>query len=406
MSGMKRRSEKNRDGDEERDAEARAAYVTPHDPLEEGEQTLIRRDHHHREEPEEPGEELKPEETEETQGTSERSEVGIGEELLFKGTSKSDTKINSRRKEQSSLVKQGKNAMMSSVSPREGQPSSKAKRSFKTMYDERMRSLRTDGLSSGYDSPGLMHSEMDLTLNPRQEKSKKALSDSPTRPMSDGITMGASSTYDKLMMSIGTKKGGASSSTRLQPQMTSSSLSLTPVLGTAGDVSDMLTGVMTGLEKLRRNMTKRIDRVEERAQQVQKKLQDELTDVKSQARTDQAQLIRNTDQCLAKSLALAARESDGRYNRMTREIEQLLKDHDNSYANTMTSLGKRLDAKADLMMRKLDEILSSGHRKDLHAPTDESRRTTDGGGARGHAGAQPSSRTGFQSRAGGLGEKS
>ena len=121
---MKRRSEKNRDGDEERDAEARAAYVTPHDPIEEGEQTLIRPDHHHREEPEEPGEELKPEETEETQGTSERSEVGIGEELLLKGTSKSDTKINSRRKEQSSLVKQGKNAMMSSISPREGQPSS------------------------------------------------------------------------------------------------------------------------------------------------------------------------------------------------------------------------------------------------------------------------------------------
>ena len=116
--------------------------------------------------------------------------------------------------------------MMSSISPRDEQPSSKAKGSFKTMYDEHMRSLQTDGLPSGYDGPGLMHSDMDFTPSPRQKKSKKALSDSPTRPLSDGITIGASSTYDRLMMSMGTQKGGASSSTRLQPQLTSSSLGL------------------------------------------------------------------------------------------------------------------------------------------------------------------------------------
>ena len=68
---------------------------------------------------------------------------------------------------------QGKNAMKS-ISPREEQPSSKAKRSFKTMYDERMTSLRTDGLSSVNDSPALMHSDMDFLPIPRQEKSKKA----------------------------------------------------------------------------------------------------------------------------------------------------------------------------------------------------------------------------------------
>ena len=90
------------------------------------------------------------------------------EELLFKGTSKSETKSNSRRKEQSSLVKQGKDAMMSSISPREEQASSKTKRSFKTMYDERMRSFRADGLSSGYDGPRLIHSDMDFTPSPRQ----------------------------------------------------------------------------------------------------------------------------------------------------------------------------------------------------------------------------------------------
>ena len=129
------------------------------------------------------------------------------------------------------------------------------------MYDERMRSVRTEGLSSGYDGLGLMHLDMDFTPSPRQEKSKKALSDSPTRPMSDGITMGASSTYDMLMMSMGTQKDGASSSTRLQPQLTSSSFGLTPMLRTAGDMSDMFAGVMTGLEELRRDMTKKADRV-------------------------------------------------------------------------------------------------------------------------------------------------
>ena len=52
-----------------------------------------------------------------------------------------------------------------------------------------------------------------------------------------------------------------------------------------------------------------MDRVEERAQKGNEKLRDELTDVKSQARSDQAQLIRDTDQCLAESLAVATKES-------------------------------------------------------------------------------------------------
>ena len=169
------RSEKHRDGEEGRDVEAGAANVTPHDPFEEGEQTLFRPDHNHHKVPEEPGEELEPEEAEEIQGTSERSKVGMRGELLFKGTSKSETKSNMWRQEQSSLVKQGKNAMMSSISPTEEQPSSKAKRSFKTMYDERMRSHRTDGLSSGYDGLGLMHSETDLARDRRKRSRTRRL---------------------------------------------------------------------------------------------------------------------------------------------------------------------------------------------------------------------------------------
>ena len=80
-----------------------------------------------------------------------------------------------------------------------------------------------------------MDSDTDFTHSPRQEKNKKAMSNSPSRPMSGGITMGTSSTIDRLMMSMGTHIDCASSNTRLQPQLTSSSLRLTPVLGSAGD---------------------------------------------------------------------------------------------------------------------------------------------------------------------------
>ena len=66
--------------------------------------------------------------------------------------------------------------------------------------------------------------------------------------MSDGITVGVSSTFEMLMMSMGKQKGGAESSTRLQPQLTSSF----PASRAAGDISDMFAGVMTGLEDLRR----------------------------------------------------------------------------------------------------------------------------------------------------------
>ena len=94
-----------------------------------------------------------------------------------------------------------------------------------------MASLRTEGLSSSYNHPEITHPDVNFTPCPRNDMSRKALSASPTRPMSDGITIRASSTFDRLMMSMGKQKGGASSSTRLQPQLTSSSLGLTPTLG-------------------------------------------------------------------------------------------------------------------------------------------------------------------------------
>ena len=151
----------------------------------------------------------------------------------------------------------------------------------------------------------------------------------------------------------------------------------------------MFAGVMTGLEELRQYMTKRIDR--ERGQQGHQRLR-ELADAKSQARSDQAHLIRNTDQGLAESWAVATKQSEEKDIRMTREIERLLNDHDNMYAHTMTILEKRLDTKTDLVMRKFDEILSGSNRENRPAPMEDSREATDGSGAHIYAEVQPRSR--------------
>ena len=124
------------------------------------------------------------------------------------------------------------------------------------MYNEHITSLQTDELTFGSDHLGLVHSDKEFTPSPKQEKNKKSVSNSPPRPMSGGITIGTSSKFDRLRMSMGMQKCGASSSTRLQPQLTSSSLELTPVLGTASDMRGIFANVMTGLEELRQDKTK------------------------------------------------------------------------------------------------------------------------------------------------------
>ena len=74
---------------------------------------------------------------------------------------------------------------------------------------------------------------------------------------------------------------------------------------TASDVRGMFANVMTSLEEMQQHMAKVIDRVEERAQQGYERLRDDLAETKPHAKCDQVQLIQNTDQCLAESLALA-----------------------------------------------------------------------------------------------------
>ena len=203
VNGMRLRSEKNLAGSQERSAEVGPASEALVDPFDEGEQSLIRPDF-------EPGEHLEREEIERREEASERSEVEPREEVLFRGVSKSEIKTHKWRKEQSTLVKQSKNAMMSSISQSEEQTGLKAKKSWKSLDDERMASLRNEGLSSSYDHPEVTHPHVDFTPCPRNDMSRKALSASPTRPISDGITMGASSTFNRLMMSMGKQKGGAS----------------------------------------------------------------------------------------------------------------------------------------------------------------------------------------------------
>ena len=146
----------------------RRMWLTPIDPFEQGEQMLIRPNRHHHEDLEGSGGDFEPERMEETKKTSKSSETDTGEELLFKGTSRSETENSSRRMAQLSMAKQSKNAMMSSINPKEELSSSSTKKSFKTLYDEHMISLQTDGLTSGFDHLGLMHSDTDVTPSPRQ----------------------------------------------------------------------------------------------------------------------------------------------------------------------------------------------------------------------------------------------
>ena len=174
VRGMKLRSEKNLDGNQGRSADVGPASEALVDPFDEREQTLIRPDF-------EPGEDLEREEVERTEEASERSEVEPRKEVLFRGRSKSETKTHKWRKRQSSHVKQSNNAMMSSISPSEEQTDSKVKKSWKSLYDERMASLQTEGLSSSYDHPEITHPDVDFTPCPRNDMSRKALSTSPTR---------------------------------------------------------------------------------------------------------------------------------------------------------------------------------------------------------------------------------
>ena len=160
VSGMKLRSEKNLDGNQGRSGETGQASETLTDPFEEGEHTLIRPDYHYYADLEEPEEDFERDEVERTEEASKRSVVEPREELWFRGMSKPETKGNKWRKEQSSLVKQSKNAMMSSISPREEQTSSKAKKSWSSLYDERMASLQIEVLSSSYEHPEIAHSDV------------------------------------------------------------------------------------------------------------------------------------------------------------------------------------------------------------------------------------------------------
>ena len=142
VSEMKLRSDKNLNGNQGRSAEAGTASETLMDPFDEGEQTLIRPDF-------EPSEDLRREEFLRTEEALERSEVEPREELLFRRMSKSENKSHKWRKDFSqptnthfSVAKQSKNAMMSSRSPSEEQTGSKTKKSWKSLYDERITTNR------------------------------------------------------------------------------------------------------------------------------------------------------------------------------------------------------------------------------------------------------------------------
>ena len=116
------------DSVEGRSAEAGAVNAMQLDPFEE--EMLIQPDHHHHRELERSDGDSEQEKTEGPGRSSELSKAFAGEELLSKSLSKSEARSDTRKKEQPSLTKQSKIAMVSSISPREEKSSSKMKKEF------------------------------------------------------------------------------------------------------------------------------------------------------------------------------------------------------------------------------------------------------------------------------------
>ena len=160
----------------------------------------------------------------------------------------------------------------------------------------------------------------------------------------------------------------------------------------------MFANVIADLDDLRQDMTKRTDRIDERALYGQEKLREELADAKLQAKCDQALLAQNFDQCLAENIALVAKGFEERERRMTQEIERLLNDHDRTNTQTMTNLESRLDEKADLMMRNLEERLTSYNRAHSSDTIKKSRKTTNGFRKSRHTEAPTRPRANFESK--------
>ena len=82
--------------------------------------------------------------------------------------------------------------MMSTKTPREAGKDNQfreQKRIYKTLHNERMTSVQADGLISGFEHLELVHLDTDFTPSPKQEKNKKAMPNSPSRTMADGITI-------------------------------------------------------------------------------------------------------------------------------------------------------------------------------------------------------------------------
>ena len=65
--------------------------------------------------------------------------------------------------------------MMSSISPSDEQAVSKAKRSWKSLYDERMVSLQAEGLPSSYDHPEITHPDVNFHTVPKERHEQEGV---------------------------------------------------------------------------------------------------------------------------------------------------------------------------------------------------------------------------------------
>ena len=85
------------------------------------------------------------------------------------------------------------------------------------------------------------------------------------RLMSGGISMEASSTFEKLIIAKRSKRDAASSSTRIQAAVSLPILGLMPMLDSAREISEFIRHVISGFDQLRQSMSSEIDKVDKNA---------------------------------------------------------------------------------------------------------------------------------------------
>ena len=149
------------------------ASPTQPDPFEEDDKMLSQPQHRSRENNKRSVEQSERDRNMSEKATTELSRTGIREKFQSRASIEPDTSGDSRTKKRSSVAKQCKNALLSRINPREKGSSANPKRIFIVKHEESLAENQSKGFLLGFVSFGLVSSDIDFFLGPRQYKTKK-----------------------------------------------------------------------------------------------------------------------------------------------------------------------------------------------------------------------------------------